>query len=68
MKESEGSKDVHEFALVAAGDFVMTWETEHGFVCSFRTVIALSSATTKTRPAATVARRDGPLLVTLSIG
>jgi hypothetical protein len=67
MKESEGSKDVHEFALVAAGDFATTWETERGFVCSFRTVIALSNATTKTRLAATVAWREDPLLVTMTI-
>ncbi len=67
MKESEGSKDVHEFALVAAGDFATTCESELGFVCSFGTVIALSNATTKTRLAATRVRREDPLLATLCI-
>jgi translation initiation factor 2 alpha subunit (eIF-2alpha) len=64
MKESAGSKDVHEFAAVVAGDFTTTCETDLG-VCSFRTVIALSNATTKTKLAATVVRRGNPRWVVL---
>ena len=59
MNGSEGSKDGHEFPVVA-DDCTTTRETEPGFVCSFRKVIALSITATNIRVVATIGGRGNP--------